>query len=108
MANKFDVNQSDWRVAKKIIDNEAKQNELKIRSGLIGRLFGSNDRTQLYIVGAISIILLIVVSIYTFLPVSCKSPDLPSGQLWGYILPVITTLVGYVFGYSQREKSNND
>jgi hypothetical protein len=107
MASGFNLPE-DTQVAKKIIDHDAKQKQLKIRLGLIGRFFGSTSNTKIHLVGLICLILIIIITIYTFLPNANKSQDLPTERLWNYVLPVVTTLVGFIFGYKDKNNNNDD
>lgn len=105
MANKFEL-PTDTGLAKKVIDSESKHTQLKIKAGWLGSFFGYSKNVGLYIVGLITIILLLTATIYTFIPDTCKSASLPADKFWSMILPVITTLIGYIFGFNG--KGNNE
>lgn len=92
----------DPGLAKKILEAEHKKATLKIKAGWLGTFFGDGNNVGLYIVGLISLMLLLTATIYTFLPDSYRSVTLKPGELWNLVLPIITTLIGYIFGFSNR------
>ncbi len=89
-------------LAKKVIDSDTKKASLKIKAGWLGAFFGDSKNVGLYIVGLISLILLLTATVYTFIPNNYKSADLPTDKLWNIVLPVITTLIGYLFGFNNK------
>ncbi|MDI9340260.1 MAG: hypothetical protein QM534_06775 [Sediminibacterium sp.] len=107
MANKFELPE-DTALAKKVIDHESKKHELKVRAGWLGQFFGVTKHVGLYIVGLICIILILTATIYTFFPDNSKPTSLSSEKLWTIVLPVITTLIGYIFGVSQKNEKSNE
>lgn len=107
MANKFEL-PKDTGLAKKVIDSESKHKQLKIKAGWLGAFFGDSKNVGLYIVGLISIILLITATVYTFIPEYYKSSSLGTDKLWNIVLPVITTLIGYVFGFNNKATDNKN
>lgn len=107
MSNKLEL-PNDTGLAKKVIDSESKHKQLKIKAGWLGTFFGDSKNVGLYIVGLISIILLLTATIYTFIPDTYRSTTLGVDKLWNTVLPVITTLIGYIFGFNNRSTSDND
>ena len=107
MANKFEL-PTDTGLAKKVIDSESKHTQLKIKAGWLGAFFGDSKNVGLYIVGLISLILLLTATVYTFIPDSYKSTSLGTDKLWNIVLPVITTLIGYVFGFNNKTTDSNN
>ena len=95
-------------LAKKVIDSESKHTQLKIKAGWLGAFFGDSNNVGLYIVGLISLILLFTATIYTFIPDTYKSASLSTDKLWNIVLPVITTLIGYIFGFNNKSAQPND
>ncbi len=73
--------------------------------GLVGRLFGGHDITALNISGILLLLLVIIGVIFTFklicLPKDSQSISIV--DLWGIITPLITLILGYIFG----NKNNN-
>ncbi len=102
MANKFELPQ-DTKLAQKVIDGEARTARMRIKSGWLGRFFGDTGNTSLYIVGLICILLLLCAIAYTFIPDTWRNTSLSVEKLWTIILPVLTTLIGYLLGYSTRQ-----
>jgi hypothetical protein len=107
MANKFEL-PTDTGLAKKVIDSESKHTQLKIKAGWLGSFFGDGKNVGLYIVGLISLILLLTATIYTFIPDGYKSQTFSAEKLWNIVLPVITTLIGYIFGFNNNSNSSKE
>ena len=107
MASKFEL-PTDTGLARKVIDSESKHTQLKIKAGWLGVFFGDSKNVGLYIVGLISLILLLTATIYTFIPDTSKSVSLTADKLWNIVLPVITTLIGYIFGFNNKIKLDNN
>jgi hypothetical protein len=107
MSNRFDLPQ-DSKLAEKLIDGQAKTTHMKIKSGWLGRFFGSTSNTSLYIVGLISLLLLLCAVIYTFIPDNYRSSSLSVERLWTIVLPVLTTLIGFLFGQGSRSNQQLD
>ena len=107
MANKFEL-PTDTGLAKKVIDSESKHKQLKIKAGWLGAFFGDSKNVGLYIVGLISLILLLTATIYTFIPDNYRSTSLSTDKLWNIVLPVITTLIGYIFGFNNKDAKGDD
>jgi hypothetical protein len=107
MANKFEL-PTDNGLAKKVIDSESKHTQLKIKAGWLGTFFGVGKNVGLYIVGLISLILLLTATAYTFIPDDYKSKSFSAEKLWNIVLPVITTLIGYIFGFNNSSKTSNE
>lgn len=106
MTNKFELPE-DSSVAKKVIDSESRKAHAKIKAGWLGAFFGDSKNVALYIVGLISLILLLTATIYTFIPQNYRPSDLSTPKLWSIVLPVITTLIGYLFGYNSAQDKDN-
>lgn len=107
MASKFEL-PADTGLAKKVIDSESKHTQQKIKAGWLGAFFGNSENVGLYIVGLISLILLLTATIYTFIPDIYKSETLSKEKLWNIVLPVITTLIGYLFGSNNKQANGNN
>jgi hypothetical protein len=107
MANRFELPQ-DTGLAKKVLDNESKKSELKIKAGWLGQFFGITNSVGLYIVGLICLILILVTTVYTFFPDTSTSTSLSAERLWTIVLPVISTLIGYIFGSSKNGNKDEE
>lgn len=94
----------DPRARKQLIDYNLKEKELNLKAGMLGRFFGSNSNTPIYIVGVVSIFLLVIGALYTFIPESNRSPSLPLDRYWSISLPIVTTIIGYLFGLHSKNK----
>jgi hypothetical protein len=103
--NKFELPE-DTSLARKVIDSETKMNELKMKAGWLGAFFGSTNNAGLYIVGLVCLILILTATIYTFCP-NTSTNALSAEKLWTIILPVITTLIGFIFGSSTKSKNGD-
>lgn len=106
MASKLEL-PADTALAKKVIDSDTKHKELKLKAGLLGLFFGDSNNVGLYIVGLISLILLVTTTVYTFIPDGYKSSSLPTDKLWNIVLPVLTTFIGYILGFNNKPNSKN-
>jgi hypothetical protein len=102
MENKLGL-PNDPSIAKKVIDSQHKQRQLEIQSGYLGKFFGTSASIHIYIVGVVSIGLIISLLVYTFIPDGWKS--LPTVELWKIVLPVLTTLLGFLFGASTKQNT---
>lgn len=82
----------------KVIQQIAKYDyeKQKINPGKLGQLFGSPDYAPTNIIGLLLIFLIVIGSIYSCIPDNLKS--FSTYQFWTLILPVITTIIGYLFG----------
>ena len=66
--------------------------------GILGAFFGKNANT--HIVGLIVVALSVSGIWYTFSDISIKDGHMTYADYWNTILPLITTLIGYIFGVS--------
>jgi hypothetical protein len=107
MANKFEL-PTDTGLARKVIDSQSRHTQLKIKAGWLGAFFGDSTNVGLYIVGLISLILLLTATVYTFIPDTYKSTSLSAEKLWNIVLPVITTLIGYIFGFNNNSSTDKN
>lgn len=73
--------------------NKALENENK-RLGLLGKIFGIHDHTDIHITGFIALILVISGIIYRHF--QSNSEDVK--VFWGIITPIVTSCLGYIFG----------
>lgn len=105
MPNKFEL-PTDTGLAKKVIDTESKHKQLLIKAGFLGKIFGYNENVGLYIVGLVCVLLLLSAVTYTFIPEDYKSQSFSTEKFWNIVLPVITTLIGYFFGFNNKPKNN--
>ncbi|CAH1190336.1 hypothetical protein PAECIP111893_00281 [Paenibacillus plantiphilus] len=103
--SKLQLSNDNPRMNKHLIENGMKEKEMNLKAGLLGKVFGSNENTNIYIVGTITLIFLAIGGLYTFIPDEYKSASLTSEKLWTLLLPTITTIVGYLFGINSKSKS---
>jgi uncharacterized membrane protein HdeD (DUF308 family) len=93
---------TDLKLAKQYIDTSAKHREIELNAGLLGKLFGSNENVRLYIIGFITIFILLISIVYTFIPESWRSTNFTIGSMWGIISPILTTIIGYLIGSNKN------
>ena len=70
-----------------------KSKEMDLESGWLGRCFGSNKNAPMNIAGS-SIFLLICSGI----AVLFFSSAIPASEYWKLIVPLLTLVMGYIFG----------
>lgn len=100
--NKIEV--QDPKVVSKIIAANAETEKRKAELGILGKFFGSGENVRLYIVGTIAIIVLLIALIYTLTPQQFRSSDFGLKEMWTLIvLPVESTIVGYLIGSRSKE-----
>jgi uncharacterized membrane protein HdeD (DUF308 family) len=69
------------------------EKQMKIERGLIGWLFGTEKNAPFNIAGIIVIILIAAGIISVF-----HATTIPSAEFWNTIGPIITLILGYIFG----------
>lgn len=102
MNPKWDPIVSDPELTRSIFDIETEHKRLE--SGYVGRIFGSSQHTQTYVVAVTVILLLSTAAAYTFLRGFFRNPSEMPGivEFWTIVLPVVTTCLGYLFGRSSK------
>ena len=71
------------------------EREMTLEAGVLGRFFGSAARAPTSIAGIIALLLTVACIVSLFVPT-----NIPSSELWKLVLPVITGVLGYLFGKS--------
>jgi len=71
------------------------EREMTLEAGVLGRFFGSAARAPTSIAGIIALLLTVACIVSLFVPTNISSPE-----LWKLVLPVITGVLGYLFGKS--------
>ena len=71
------------------------EREMTLEAGILGRFFGSASRALTSIAGIIALLLTVACIVSLFVPT-----NLPASELWKLVLPVITAVLGYLFGKS--------
>lgn len=95
------TNRNKSRLFGKQMDYTHEIEKINRENGLLGKIFGSSPNVPTYIVGAVSTVLVLTLCIYTFFPKEGTSPT----ELWNIIIPVLTTILGYIFGSSSNKDS---
>src|SRR5438552_1834363 len=90
------------KVAQLVIENEAKKHELSVKSGILGRIFGAGADAAIHIVGVIALVLVCSGVVYTFNPTNATTFAI--ADFWKIIIPILTTLMGFLFGRSQGKE----
>lgn len=102
--NKIEI--QDPKVASKIIAANAESEKRKAELGFLGKFFGSGDNVRLYIVGTISLGVLLIALVYTLVPDRNRSPDFGLKDLWTLVvLPIESTIIGYLIGSRTGENA---
>ncbi|QHT61007.1 hypothetical protein GXP70_14310 [Paenibacillus lycopersici] len=100
--NKIEI--QDPRVAGKIIAANAENDKRKAELGFLGKFFGSGENVRLYIVGTITLGVLLIALVYTLLPDQFRSPDFGLKEMWTLVvLPVESTIIGYLIGSRSKD-----
>ena len=71
------------------------EREMTLEAGILGRFFGSASRAPTSIAGIIALLLTLACIVLLFVPT-----NIPASELWKLVLPVITAVLGYLFGKS--------
>ncbi|MCK9861358.1 MULTISPECIES: hypothetical protein [Paenibacillus] len=101
--NKIEI--QDPKVASKIIAANAENDKRKAELGFLGKFFGSGENVRLYIVGTITLGVLIIALVYTLIPDQYRSPDFGLKEMWTLVvLPVESTIIGYLIGSRSKEE----
>lgn len=101
--NKLEI--QDPKVTSKIIAANAQNEKRKAELGFLGRFFGSGDNVRLYIVGTIALGILLIALVYTLTPDRYRSTDFGLKELWALVLPIETTIIGYLIGSQSKDSS---
>jgi hypothetical protein len=108
MANEIEVPpNTDSRLTMKSLMLQSQSAKDKLDAGVLGRFFGSSDKLPLYIVAIIALFLLFAGTLYSVIPESSRSPSFTIGNMWSLIIPVITTIIGYLIGNKTSNDRNN-
>ncbi|MBP3963051.1 MULTISPECIES: hypothetical protein [Paenibacillus] len=100
--NKIEI--QDPRVAGKIIAANAENDKRKAELGFLGKFFGSGENVRLYIVGTITLGVLLIALVYTLIPDQYRSPDFGLKEMWTLVvLPVESTIIGYLIGSKSKD-----
>lgn len=100
--NKLEI--QDPKVATKIIAANAESEKRKAELGFLGKFFGSGENVRLYIVGTISLGVLLIALVYTLTPENFRSTEFGLKELWTLVvLPVESTIIGYLIGSRSRD-----
>lgn len=100
--NKIEI--QDPKVASKIIAANAESDKRKAELGFLGKFFGSGENVRLYIVGTITLGVLLIALVYTLIPDQYRSPDFGLKEMWTLVvLPVESTIIGYLIGSRSKE-----
>ena len=95
--NKLEI--QDPRVASKIIAANAENERRRAELGFLGKFFGSGENVRLYIVGTISLVVLLIALVYTLTPEKYRSDQFGLKDLWTLVvLPIESTIIGYLIG----------
>ncbi|GMK48874.1 hypothetical protein PghCCS26_60040 [Paenibacillus glycanilyticus] len=101
--NKIEI--QDPKVASKIIAANAENDKRKAELGFLGKFFGSGENVRLYIVGTVTLGVLIIALVYTLIPDQYRSPDFGLKEMWTLVvLPVESTIIGYLIGSRSKEE----
>ncbi|WP_127495109.1 hypothetical protein [Paenibacillus glycanilyticus] len=101
--NKIEI--QDPKVASKIIAANAENDKRKAELGFLGKFFGSGENVRLYIVGTITLGVLIIALVYTLIPDQYRSPNFGLKEMWTLVvLPVESTIIGYLIGSRSKEE----
>ena len=86
----------DTGLAQQVLDNEQKRHEL----GVLGKFFGANHSSANNIAGTTVIVLILTGIGYTIFIGSKEysDKDVSIKEFWGIITPIITLVLGYIFG----------
>ena len=68
---------------------------MSLEAGILGRFFGSASRAPTSIAGIIALLLTLACIVSLFVPT-----NILASELWKLVLPVITAVLGYLFGKS--------
>lgn len=71
------------------------ERRMRLDTGWLGGFFGSASRAPTSIAGIIALLLTLSCIVSLFVPTNISSPE-----LWKLVLPVITGILGYLFGKS--------
>jgi hypothetical protein len=85
---------SRTRLFGKQLDYSHELEKINRENGWLGKIFGSSPNVPTYIVGAVSTVLVFTLGVYTFFP----KENTPPTELWNILIPVLTTILGYIFG----------
>jgi hypothetical protein len=92
---------NDIKIATKLIDAEIQSEANKVNVGLLGKLFGGKGFSSINITGLILLILILFLIVFSFFGI--ETDALTRKDILMFILPAITTIVGYFFGNTRKE-----
>ena len=91
------------KLATQALDIEKSDKELQRQLGYIGKFFGHGNNVVLYVVGIITMFLVLIGGLYTFYPVN--ESNMKPNELWKILSPFITTGIGYIAGKTGKIKA---
>jgi len=91
----------DKDVAITYLENESKKHENTLKSGILGRFIGTGSESAFHIAGVISLFIVLAGVTYTFIP-NTSNQGLTVNEFWQILSPILLTLLGYMFGKSQK------
>ena len=86
----------DKDLAKQILESDSQAEREKRNIGFLGRFFGRKDVAPFYISGLVLFLLVLFLVLFCFF--GKESASLTKKDLVTFILPTITTIIGYFFG----------
>jgi hypothetical protein len=94
---------ADLEVHKSTLEHERKLRE----QGLLGRLFGTAQTSAHNVAGFTVLSLVIIGALYTFFVVMWYGNEIEKiKDFWGVLMPIITLVMGYLFGKGSTPESS--
>ena len=92
----------DKKLASQALEIEKSDKDLDRKLGFLGKFFGHGNNVVLYIVALITIILVLIGSIYTLIVLVKPINDTKMSpiEFWTVLSPFITTGIGFLAGKS--------
>ena len=94
----------DKKLATQALDIEKNDKELERKLGSLGKLFGYGNNVVLYIIALITIFLVLIAAIYSFIPLN--ENKMTPIDLWKILSPFITAGFGFIAGKNGKIDSN--
>ena len=79
--------------SRSITPTDLRSKEMDLESGILGKFFGNHRNAPSNIAGAVLLVLLVPCVVLVFVQGS-----FPAGEYWKVVTPIITLILGYVFG----------
>ena len=97
------VNAENTELASKVVQSIVDdKNELR-NIGILGRFFGKKDCAVVNILGVVLIIFVVCLFCFLFFYTDDAATTFPKKDVVTLLLPVITTMVGYLVGKQPKE-----